>query len=78
MSVRGTYIWDIVFFSVFFFFVSFRFESVRAPLGARTPTRAFLSPGDERDTKQRVRAMIITVLVQGKCTTWSYLERGDA
>ena len=68
------------FFSVvFFFFILVRFErNVRAPLGSRTPTRAFLSPGDERDTKQRVRAMIITVLVQGKCTTWSYLERGDA
>ncbi len=68
------------FFSrVIFFFILVWFErNVRAPLGARTPTRAFLSPGDERDTKQRVRAMIITVLVQGKCTTWSYLERGDA
>ena len=68
------------FFSrVIFFFILVWFErNVRAPLGARTPTRAFLSPGDERDTKQRVRVMIITVLVQGKCTTWSYLERGDA
>ena len=68
------------FFSrVIFFFILVWFErNVRAPLGARTPKRAFLSPGDERDTKQRVRAMIITVLVQGKCTTWSYLERGDA
>mgnify|MGYP001424078931 CR=1 FL=1 len=64
------------FFSVFFFdsfVVSFKRScpSGREDADARVSFRRVT-------TKQTVRAMIITVLVQGKCTTWSYLERGDA
>ena len=63
------------FFSVFFFLAR---RAVRGlvPLWARRRRRERFA--GRRMGNKTVLAMIITVLVQGKCTTWSYLERGDA